>query len=260
MLRNMIIDTHCHIYFDKFSEDLDDVVARGREAGVEKMISIGCDVKTSKQSVDLAKKYDGVYATVGLHPCYLQGFSQGIFDEYEKMVKGNEEIVAVGECGLDYYNGDSSDKGKRLQHELFEKQIDLAKRMDLPLVIHNREADEDCFEILLVSGADRVVFHCFGGDLEFARRIWDQGWMTSFTGIVTYPNAGDLREVAKQVPMDLFMVETDAPFLAPQGHRGKRNEPAYVVEVVEKIAEIKGLDVGELVSASTENAREFFRF
>lgn len=258
MLNRMIIDTHCHLDYDRLSEDLDEVVGRAEHAGVERMISIGCDLKTSRAAVELTGRFESVYATVGLHPCYVESFEEGVFEEFEGIIESNEKIVAVGECGLDFYKGDVSDEGRKLQREVFEAQIDLARRMNLPLVIHNRQADEDCFEILNEAEAERVVFHCYGSDLDFARKIWDKGWITSFTGIVTYPNARDLQEVAKEVPMDLFMVETDAPFLAPQSKRGQRNEPAYVAEVIKKISELKELSMEEVVRVSTENAKRFF--
>lgn len=254
----MIIDSHCHIYFDKFVDDLDEVVRRAEAAGVKKMINIGCDLETSVKAAQMGERFESVYSTVGLHPCYCGDVGAEIFEDFERMIVENEKIVAVGECGLDYYKGDTSEEGKATQRFAFESQIELATKTHLPLVIHNREADEECFAILSGAGTRNVVFHCYGSDLKFAEKVWRKGWITSFTGIVTYPNAKDLQEVARNVPMDLFMVETDCPFLAPQGHRGERNEPAYVTEVVEKIAELKGLPVDEVAKVATDNTKRFF--
>ena len=254
----MIIDTHCHIYFDNMQDDLQEVIDRAHRADVRQMICISCDKETAQKSLDLASTHDSVYATVGLHPCYTKGYFEGLFDDFQKMIDENEKIVAVGECGLDFFKGDKSEEGRRLQEIVFERQIELAQKNNLPIVIHNREADEECLAILDAHKAEKVVFHCYGSDLEFAKKLWDRGYLTSFTGIVTYPNAGPLQEVAREVPQDLFLVETDCPFLAPQKYRGERNEPAYVVEVVEKIAELKGMSVSEVSEISTANAKRFF--
>ncbi|MEK7547979.1 MAG: TatD family hydrolase, partial [Patescibacteria group bacterium] len=166
-------------------------------------------------------------------------------------------IVAIGEIGLDYFKAKISHDE---QKEAFRKQLQLAVKVGLPVIVHNREADEECLEILLEFAGDDVVFHCFGSNLEFARKVWSAGFMTSFTGIITYPNAVGLREVVKEVPMDKFMVETDCPYLAPQAYRGKRNEPAYVTEVAKMIAEVKGISVEEVGKVAVENSKRFFGF
>ncbi len=269
----MIIDTHAHLMFPEFKDDLSEVLAAAHAAGVEKIVNVGCSKKASKQAYEMLSKYDEVcevflYASLGLHPYDVLDLSDELLDEWAGWITKDKRIVAIGEIGLDYYvrPGDRADNSpilsvpKDKQKEGFIKQLEFAVRVGLPVIIHNREADEDTFEILREFPKARCVFHCFGSNLEFARKVWAAGFMTSFTGIVTYPNAANIREVVKEVPMDKFMVETDCPFLAPQAYRGGRNEPAYVVEVAKMIAEVKGIGVEEVQKVSVENSRSFFGF
>lgn len=247
--------------FKDFKDDVDAVVERAKAAGVERIINVGCDLKSCDQTLEMVEKYEELYATLGLHPYEAADATEELMAKWEELVKKNDKIVAIGECGLDYVKAKVP---KEDQKRAFRMQIELAQKVGLPVIVHNRDADEDCLEILGEydrvdgNGHLEVVFHCFGSSVEFARKLWYRGYYTSFTGTITYPNAEDLREVVDEVPMDMFMVETDCPFLAPQEYRGKRNEPAYVVEVVKKIAEIKGLPESEIARISTENAREFF--
>ncbi|MBT4917757.1 TatD family hydrolase, partial [Candidatus Peregrinibacteria bacterium] len=169
-------------------------------------------------------------------------------------IKENGRIVAIGECGLDYFKAEVP---KDVQEKAFRLQLELAQSLKIPIIIHNRDADDDCLRIMDDYKVE-AVFHCYGSSVEFARKLWYRGIYTSFTGIITYPNAEDLRKVVDEVPMDMFMVETDCPYLAPQEHRGERNEPSYVVEVVKKIAEIKEMPEKDVARISTENANEFF--
>lgn len=269
----MIIDTHAHLMFPEFKDDLSEVLACARTAGVEKIVNVGCSKEASKQAYEMLSKYDGVggvslYATLGLHPYDVLDLSDELLDKWAGWIAKDKRIVAIGEIGLDYYvrPGDRADNSpilavpKSKQKEGFIKQLEFAVRVNLPVIVHNREADEDTFEILREFPHVRCVFHCFGSSLEFARKVWSAGFMTSFTGIVTYPNAGNVREVVKEVPMDKFMVETDCPFLAPQAYRGKRNEPAYVIEVAKMISDVKGISVEEVDRVTTENAKSFFGF
>lgn len=250
----MIIDTHAHLMFDKFKGEVDQVVERAKAVGVEKIINVGCTVKDAIRSHEMSLEYEELYATLGLHPYDALDASDELMEKWEKLIKENKKIVAIGECGLDYAKADVP---KEDQKKAFRMQLKLAQKVGLPVIIHNREADEDTMEILEEFDVD-AVFHCYSSNIEFARKLWYKGYFTSFTGVVTYPSAEDLLKVVEEAPMDKFMVETDCPFLAPQTHRGERNEPSYVVEVVEKIAEIKKLTPEDIARISTENAEELF--
>ncbi|MFA6918194.1 MAG: TatD family hydrolase [Candidatus Gracilibacteria bacterium] len=194
-----------------------------------------------------------------MHPYEAEFVTEELMSEWRLLIPKNKKIVAVGECGLDYFKAKID---KEIQKKAFMLQIRFAKEFGLPLIVHNRDADEDSLEILdgMFSDGKKIpiVFHCYGSNLEFARKLWDRGILTSFTGIVTYPNAVEIRNVAKEVPMNLFMVETDCPYLAPQAYRGKRNESSYVLEVVREIAKVKGISFKEVEKTSAENAMKFF--
>lgn len=265
-----MIDTHAHLMFPQFKDDFADVLKRAASAGVSKIINVGCDEESSVQAMKMAKEYDFLYATVGLHPYDAQKATQEIFENWERIILGDDgagsgdggggasaasRILAIGETGLDYVKAEVD---REVQKKSFKMHLELAQKVNLPVVVHNRGADEDCFEILKEFFDVRAVFHCYASNLEFARRVWEAGYFTSFTGIITYPSAANLREVVKNVPMDKFLVETDCPFLAPQKYRGKRNEPAYVAEVVRCIAEVKGVSAEEIDEISTNNALRFF--
>lgn len=254
-----MIDTHAHLMFPEFKDDIVNVLKRAKDAGISKIINVGCDLKSCKSSVEMGAKYPELFGTLGMHPYEAQFVNDSLMNEWRKLILENKKIVAIGECGLDYFKAKVE---KEIQKKAFILQIKLAKEFDLPIIVHNRDADIDCLEILDEEFADLkkvpVVFHCYGSDLEFARRLWDRGIYTSFTGIITYPNARELREVAREVPMDLFMVETDCPYLAPQSYRGKRNESSYVLEVVREIARVKGISFKEVEKISTLNAEKFF--
>ncbi|MFA6992676.1 MAG: TatD family hydrolase [Candidatus Gracilibacteria bacterium] len=256
----MLIDTHAHISFPEFFNDLEEVLDRAKKAGVEKMISVGCDLKSCEGSLALAQKHDFVYATLGLHPYEARAVDENLMKKWEELARANKKIVAIGECGLDYFKAQVP---KDIQKNAFRLQLKLAQKLNLPVIVHNREADEDCLEILKEfydqgKGLTKIVFHCYGSNLNFAERLWNYGYMISFTGVITYPSASGLREVVEKVPMDLFMVETDCPYLAPQAYRGKRNEPSYVPEVVRCIAKEKKLSYKEIEEVSTDNAKKFF--
>ncbi|MFH1284080.1 MAG: TatD family hydrolase [Candidatus Peregrinibacteria bacterium] len=257
----MIIDTHAHLMFKDFKRDLEAVINRAKTAGVEKIVNVGCDLQSSKDAVKMAGEYENLYATLGLHPYDSLDATEELMAEWEKLINENKKIVAIGECGLDYAKA-KVPKGD--QKKAFRMHLELARKTGLPVIIHNREADEDTLEILSgYDGSDGkpqvyAVFHCFGSDVNFARKVWYKGYLTSFTGIVTYPTAEKLQEVVSEVPMDMFMVETDCPYLSPQKYRGGRNEPSYVRDVVEKIAEIKSMDFDDVARISGENAGRFF--
>lgn len=267
----MLIDTHAHLMFPEFNYDLENVIKRAREAGLVKIVNVGCSKESSSQAVEMAKAHssdggDFLYATLGLHPYEALDLTDELIEKWEKWILEDKEnfekggvrkIVAIGEIGLDYFKATI---GHSEQKEAFRKQLKVASRFDLPVIVHNRVADEDCLEILKGFAGVRAVFHCFGSSLEFAKKVWEAGFMTSFTGIVTYPNAKDLRDVVKEVPLDKFMLETDCPYLAPQAYRGKRNEPAYVLETAKMVAEIRSIELAEVEKLAVENSKRFFGF
>jgi len=265
----MVIDTHAHLMFDQFKGEVSCVLARAAEVGVKKIINVGCSPRASKQAWEMVEKFDGeagvsLYATLGLHPYDVLELTDDLLAEWEgwiredkeRVAKGGErKIVAIGEIGLDYFK---AEVGKEDQKVAFRRQLEFAKAVDLPVVVHNREADEDTLGILREYPDLKVVFHCYGSNLDFAKKLWDFGYYTSFTGIVSYPNARELHEVVKAAPDWTVMVETDCPFLAPQKFRGGRNEPAYVVEVLKEVARLRGSDMQEIESLQERNVKEFY--
>lgn len=274
----MIIDTHAHLQFPEFNSDIEDVLKRAAEKGVGKIINVGCNLDACSRGLTLIDLYDStgsangqkgsmetsgveLFATLGLHPYDAEVLTDDLLKNWEEKIKKyGKKIVAIGEIGLDYFKAQVSHE---IQQDAFKRQIEFAQKMNLPIVVHNREADEDTLRILRESGlgkggTGKVVFHCYGSSLDFAREVWKEGFYTSFTGVITYPNAADLREVVAECPNGRWMVETDCPYLAPQGMRGQRNEPSYVKEVLEKVAEVKGLRLGDAEKLQEENAVNFY--
>jgi TatD DNase family protein len=258
----MLIDSHCHLDFHKFDDDRDAVIERARKIGVKFFVNAGDDLKSSLAGLELAQANDDIFCTFGVHPNEADKWDKKVEAAFvaafaEDRMKNDHNIVAIGEIGLDYFRNGAS---KEVQKTAFREQIHLARREDMPLVIHCRDAFDDVIEILDDNHKKRVVFHCFDGDLETAQRIWEKGWLTSFTGMVSYPKNEELRRVAKAAPANLFMVETDAPFLPHQDFRGKRNEPAFVERLVDDIAELRGVSHSEAAELSSKNALEFYGF
>ena len=277
----MLVDTHCHINFKEFKEDADKAIQRSLDEGTS-LIVVGSQSTTSKRAVQLAEKHDGVWAAVGLHPVHLFSYKVETdrnsfvsraeeFDyEYYKKLASRPEVVAIGEMGLDYYRiegleeAEGLEEVKEKQKDVFVQGIKLARELDKPIIIHTRAQDktqhvfDDVLELLKQQNYIKCVIHCFGGDLQQARDFIEFGCMISVTGIVTFKNAHEIHQVAKEIPLEHIMIETDAPYLAPEPHRGKRNEPSYVKYVAEKIAEIKELDFEEVAKITTENANRFF--
>lgn len=254
----MLIDTHTHLDDARYESDREAVIARARETGIDSMITIGCDLSTSQAAVALANRYPFVYATVGVHPHEVKHIEDGWYNEFRRLAE-NKKVVAFGEVGLDYHYNYSSPKEQR---DRFREQIQLARELGLPLVIHTREAQEDTIQILKDERSAEIggVFHCFSGDAWLAKDALDLGFYLSFSGILTFQNAGRLRDIAKTVPLDRILIETDCPYLTPVPHRGKRNEPAFVRHVAEILAAVASVsDLDEIYRLTTENARRLFR-
>lgn len=250
----MWIDTHCHPFDKRFEGEVDAMLERARAAGVSKMISVGYNPEANRSSLKIAEKYDDVYTTLGVHPCDCRFLDEEI-DWMRGVAKENDKVVAVGETGLDYHH---MSYPKEEQERVFRAQIQLAKELGLPLVVHSRDAAEDTLRVLLDEGAEKVIYHCYPYDYEYAKKVWGQGWFTAFGGIITYPKSHEVQEAAQRGPLDLMLVETDCPYLPPQSHRGKRNEVAYVVEAGEKLAELRGISADEVAEKTTANAIGLF--
>jgi len=253
----LLIDTHAHLDDARFDGDRDAMIARAREAGVENLVTIGCDLTTSRAAVELADRYPFVYATVGVHPHEAKQIGDSWYDDLRRLAQ-HQKVVAYGEIGLDYHYNHSPPK---LQRERFREQIVLARDLRLPIVVHTREAQDDTITVLKEENAADVggVFHCFSGDARLAKDALDLGFLLSFSGVITFQNATMLRDIVKTVPMDRILVETDSPYLTPAPHRGKRNEPAYVRLVAEKIAAIQGMTADQVAELTSQNARRVFK-
>lgn len=254
----MLIDTHTHLDAAQFDEDREQVIARALEQGVSRMINVGFNRETIPTTMKLAETYDFIHAVVGWHPQDAITMQPGDLEWIEELCS-HQKVVAIGEIGLDYY-WDTSPKD--VQQQVFREQIRLAKRINMPIVIHNRDAHEDVVNILREEHAEEVggVMHCFSGSWETAQKCLDLGFYISFGGPVTYKNAKQPKEVLAKVPLDRLLIETDSPYLTPHPHRGKRNESGYVRLVAEAAAEIKGLKLEEISKITMENARACFRF
>jgi len=252
-----MIDTHAHLDSDDFDADIAEVIKRAQDKGVEYIINVGASVRTSKKTIELASKYDFIYAGVGIHPHDVGNITHSDFDEIVKL-KNNKKVVSIGEVGLDYFRNQVD---KKIQQEWFLKFLNLAYESKLPLIIHCREADSDMEGFLAKEKFLETpgVFHCFSGNKSFAKKALDKGFYISFSGTVTFPKAVEVQESARYVPLNRILVETDCPYLAPQCVRGKRNEPAFVEYNLEKLAEIKGMRVSELDVIIIENAKKLFR-
>jgi TatD DNase family protein len=284
----MLIDTHAHLSYPDFGDELQSIIDRARAAGVERIVSISTTLTDSRKTLELAGQSDAIWATVGLHPGEIPNVSLSDMKELAALAS-EPKVVAIGETGLDYYRlpgrrGSSraaSEIGspggspstneteviKQQQKDLFWAHLELAKERRLPVVIHNRAAEADILEILRVHGESLPkdwrpwgVMHCFSGDEKFAFDCIELGLLIGFTGILTFKNSAPLRDIARKVSLDYVVVETDAPYLAPVPHRGKRNEPAYVRHVGETLAQTKGVALEEVARATTENAQRLFRF
>src|SRR2546428_10246231 len=253
----MLIDSHCHIDDPRFDADREAMIQRARDAGISHFVTIGCDLETSRAAVALAEGHPFISATVGVHPHEVKHIKEGWYAELRALAK-SERVVAYGEIGLDYHYDHSP---REVQRQRFREQVQLARELGLPIVIHTREAQEDTIAILQEEKACELggVFHCFSGDAWLAKDALDLGFYLSFSGVITFQNAVMLRDIVKTVPLDRILVETDSPYLTPAPHRGKRNEPTYVRHVAEKIAELHGLSPQEVEEVTTQNTKRLFR-
>lgn len=258
--RCQFIDTHCHLDMMAYSSDLDLVLKNAGINHIEKIVTIGIDLPSSTKAVMIARKYSQVSATIGIHPHDVDNIKDNHYSQLEQLYLHHSQfIVGFGEIGLDYVK-QHSDPNNQRKH--FARQLDLAHSLKLPVIVHNREANEDTLKILRDSkGLDYGgIMHCFSGDIHFAHQVLDLGMMISIPGIVTFKNAHVLQEVARNIPLTSMILETDGPFLAPHPFRGKRNEPSYLLHTARKIAELREIDIEHLSRETTANAVNIFKF
>ena len=248
-----LIDTHAHIYSDDYEDRMDDIIQSAADNGVEQIISIGIDLKSSEECIKLAEKYEPVYATCGIHPHEADKAESRYLYELEEFYK-HPKVVAVGEIGLDYYYDFSI---RKTQRKIYHEQLEMAHSLNLPAVVHCRESDDDILKGIQNSGHRLGVIHCFASNLDFAKKILETGFKLSFTGLITFVK--ELEEVILEIPLEKMMIETDSPYLSPIPHRGKQNEPAYVLYVAEKIAELKEVSLEEVANSTTKTASNLFK-
>ncbi|MDD5408767.1 MAG: TatD family hydrolase [Candidatus Omnitrophica bacterium] len=251
----MLVDTHCHLDFEQFDPDRDAVIQRALDAGIGYFVNIGSTLDSSRAACALAAKYSQVYAGVGVHPHDADGFNQEREAKLRELALG-KKVVAIGETGLDYYRNLSSEA-----HQLhaFNEQIKLAKDLNLPLVVHSRQAEAQAIQVLKAAMPVRALIHCFSGDETFLKECLDLGFFISFTCNITYKKAQGLRDMVKLTPIDRLMLETDAPYLSPEGFRGRRNEPMQIKLLAEAVSLIKEVSFEEIADRTTKNAGDFFK-
>jgi len=247
-----LIDTHAHLDFDDYDQDRDQVLKRAREIGVEKIFNIGADLESSRRTVDLAERYEDIYAVVGIHPHEADSVDQKSLTEIKKLAQ-SKKVKAIGETGLDFYYDNSP---REQQKKAFKEQLELAEELNLPVVVHSREAGEQTLEVIDSVGdfSARLIFHCYAYGPELIEEIIERGYYAAFGGLITFNSASEIREALKKMPLDKILLETDAPYLTPSPNRGKRNEPANLQYIVKKAAEIKDIDTAELAELTSRNA------
>jgi TatD DNase family protein len=252
----MLFDTHVHLNAEQYEDDLQEVINRALEKGVQNMVVVGFDEPTIKKAIQIAETYDFIYASVGWHPVDAVDMTDKHLAWIEELAQ-HPKVVALGEMGLDYHWDKSP---KEVQKDVFRRQIRLARKVNLPIIIHNRDATEDVVTILKEEHVEEVggIMHCFTGSIEVAKQCMDMNMYISFGGPVTFKNAKKPKEVATELPLDKLLIETDCPYLTPHPFRGKRNEPGYVSYVAEQIAELKGITYEELADITTANAKKLF--
>ncbi len=255
----MLVDSHCHLDFEWFDEDRDAVIARAVEAGVTNMVVPALELANCHAVLALAERYDGIFAAVGVHPNATADWQDGWIDDLRELAQ-HPKVVAIGEIGLDYHWDKSP---KEVQHRALALQLELAAELDLPVIIHNRESSADVLRLLaaspLVGRENPGVLHSFSGDWDTAVSALDLGYYLGITGPITFKKADELRQIAYKIPTDRLLIETDAPFLTPHPYRGKRNEPAYVAYVAERLATVRGVETAVLAAQTTANAQRLFK-
>jgi TatD DNase family protein len=264
---SFLIDTHCHLEMEAFDPDRGEVIQRAQGAGIEVVITIGSDLAGNRGGLELSAQHDFIYCAVGFHPHDAKDFTGEIFNQIQDWAKQfkiqdlksriqGSKVVAIGEIGLDYHYDNSP---REVQQEVFLKQLQLAKELDLPAIIHSREAKKDTIDIIKRSAVNRGVFHCFSGDMDMAEQAMALGFHISIAGPVTFRHANRLKEIARAIPDEYLLIETDAPYLTPEPFRGRRNEPAYLVYTAQEVAALRGISLQDISRITTLNAKQLFR-
>ena len=252
----MLFDTHAHLNDPAFDPDREALMESFAAAGVGLVMNAGCSLESSRDIVAMAEKYPWLYASVGSHPDSANEVNEEVLEEYRKLCKLSDKVKAIGEIGLDYYYEDIP---RDIQQKAFRMQMALAQELDLPVIVHERDAHNDGLAIVKEFPKVKGVFHCYSGSAEMARQLVELGWYIGFTGVLTFKNARKAVETAASVPLDRIVLETDCPFMAPEPFRGKRNHPGYLYRMAEKLAEIRGISVEEVHTATLENGKRLYR-
>lgn len=253
------VDTHCHLNDEKFSADCEEVYIRSKNSGVTKIINFGSTLEDSVKVVELSKKFSGMFAGVGIHPEEIENFSENNSAEKIFSLAKEKKVVAIGEIGLDYHWEKDFEK-RKLQQKIFIEQLEIARKINFPVCVHDREAHGDTLKILKENAKGLCgVLHCFSGSLEMAKEIWKMGWLIGVDGPITFKNSAKLPEVIKAAPREMILIETDAPYLAPVPNRGKRNEPSYLTEIAKKISEIREESLELVAEYTTKNAENLYK-
>ena len=252
----MLFDTHAHVNDPAFDDDRDALLASLPQQGIQYMLNVGCCLQSSRDCVALAQKYPYIYASVGSHPDSADEVDDTVLEEYRKLCKLNPKVKAIGEIGLDYYYEDIP---RDVQKKAFIMQMELARELKMPVIVHERDAHEDGFSIVRQFPDVTGVFHCYSGSAEMARQLVKLGWYIGFTGVLTFKNARKAIETAQAIPLDRIVIETDCPFMAPEPFRGKRNDPSKVFRMAQKLAELRGISVEEAQRITLENGKRLYR-
>ena len=252
----MLIDSHAHLEMKEFDSDREEVISRAGDEGIDFIVTVGTNLNLSIKAVDLAERNENIYAAVGVHPHDVAQTDENTWKELKELIDTHRErIVAYGEIGLDFFRNISP---REKQLEVFGRQLELAHELDLPVIIHDREAHQQTLEIVRASNVRRGVFHCFSGDYEMAKQCIDLGFYISIPGVVTFDKAKTIQDVVERVPLSSLLLETDAPYLAPVPHRGKRNEPSFIIHTAKKVAQIKNISWTEVAQTTSRNAMNLF--
>ena len=251
----MLFDTHAHLNDPAFDEDRESLIWGLQEKGIEFVLNAGCCLESSKDCIAMAEKYPFVYASVGSHPDSADEVDEEVIEQYRIMAK-HPKVKAIGEIGADYYYETIP---REIQLTAFRMQMELAKELDMPVIVHERNAHDDGMKVVKEFKGVTGVFHCYSGSAEMARQLVDMGWYIGFTGVLTFKNARKAVETAERIPLDRIVLETDCPFMAPEPFRGKRNDPGYLYRMAERLAEIRGISVEEVHAVTTENAKKLYR-
>jgi len=250
----MIIDAHCHLYYDELASDIDNVIQRAIDAGVSRLVCVGTNIEDSKKCLSITENNDDIFASSGVHPHDAKDVTEGYTDEIYELME-YESMIAIGEIGLDYYRNLSEPE---TQKKVFKELMEVAQDLDKPVIIHNRDADADTLEIIGNYPSVQGVAHCFSSTLETAQAFLEMGYYISFSGNITYKNS-HLPEIVKSIPLDRVVVETDSPYLSPEPERGKSNEPSRIIHTLTKLSEIYGLSLEEMAKYTYDNTAELFR-